>query len=161
MALCAGVHQCSWLISFYIFHGKTFQRDYIERCEDNASMAMQLKAWMTSQLFKSWIGHFVKNVRDCELGISSNCRHLLILDGHGSHVTTDVVKTARSVGLDLLTLPLHTLHALQPLDVSCFRPFKQAFCFQHDVWTLKNKSKGASKEILCQQPLKRHSQRRM
>jgi hypothetical protein len=88
-------------------------------------------------------------LRDCGLGISSTCCHLLILDGHGSHVTTDVVKTARSVGLDLLTLPSHTLHALQPLDVSCFKPFKQAFCLECDVWTLGNKSKGASKEVLA------------
>jgi hypothetical protein len=29
--------------SFYIFHGKSFQRDYIKQCEDKASMAMQVK----------------------------------------------------------------------------------------------------------------------
>jgi hypothetical protein len=89
--------------NFYIFHSKTFQNDYIKKYEDNASMAMQPKAWMTGQLFKSWIGHFMKNVRDCGLDISSDCCHLLILDGHDSHVTTNVVKTARNVGLDLLT----------------------------------------------------------
>jgi hypothetical protein len=104
---------------------------------------------MTGQLFKSWIGHFIKNVCDCGLGISSDCRHLLILDGHGSHVTTDVVKTARSMGLDLLTLWSYISHAMQPLDVFCFRPFKQAFHLLRDVWTLKNKSAGASKEVLA------------
>jgi hypothetical protein len=57
-------------------------------------MAMQPKSLMTSQLFKAWIGYFVKNVRDCDLGISSDCRHLLILDGHRSHVTMDIVKMA-------------------------------------------------------------------
>jgi hypothetical protein len=98
--------------SFYIFRGKSFQRDYIKQCEDNASMAMQAKAWMMGHLFKSWIGHFVKNVRDNGLSISPTCHHLLILDGHGSHVTMDVVKIARSVGLDLLTLPSHTSHAM-------------------------------------------------
>jgi beta-lactamase regulating signal transducer with metallopeptidase domain len=51
----AGFH----IPSFYIFLGKSFQRDYIKNCEDNASMAMQPKAWMTGQLFKSWIGHSV------------------------------------------------------------------------------------------------------
>jgi hypothetical protein len=110
--------------SFYIFCGKTFQSDYIKKYEDSTSMAMQSKAWITNQLFKSWIGHFVKNVCDCGLGISSLCRHLLILHGHNSHVTTDVVKTAQSVGLDLLTLLLYTLYAMQPLDVFCIKPFK-------------------------------------
>jgi hypothetical protein len=128
----AGFH----IPSFYIFRDKSFQHDYIKQCEDNASMAMQEKAWMIGHFFKSWIGHFVKNVHDCGLHISPSCRHLLILDGHGSHVTMDVVKTARSVGLDLLTLPSHTSHAMQPLDVSCFKPFKQAFRLLRDVWTL-------------------------
>jgi hypothetical protein len=65
-------------------------------------------------------------------------------------VTVDVVKTARSVGLDLLILPSHTSHALQLLDVVCFKPFKQAFRLLRDVWTLQNKSKGASKDVLAQ-----------
>jgi hypothetical protein len=42
-------------------------------------------------------------------------------------VTMDVVKTARVVGLDFLTLLSHTSHDVQPLDVSCFKPFKQVF----------------------------------
>jgi hypothetical protein len=46
--------------SFYIFHGKIFQRDYIKQYEDNTSIAMQSKAWMTGNLFKSWIGHLKK-----------------------------------------------------------------------------------------------------
>jgi hypothetical protein len=63
-------------------------------------------------------------------------------------MTMDVVKIARAVGLDLLTLPLYRSHTMQPLDVSCFKPFKQAFCLLRDIWTLRNKSKGASKEVL-------------
>jgi hypothetical protein len=81
------------------------------------------------ELFKAWIGHFVKNVRDCGLGISSNCCYLLILDGHGSHVTTDVVKTAQSIGLDLLTLPSHTSHALQPLESLASNPSSRLFIY--------------------------------
>jgi hypothetical protein len=39
--------------SFYIFYFKNFQRNYIKQYEDNASMAMQEKAWMMGHLFKS------------------------------------------------------------------------------------------------------------
>jgi hypothetical protein len=107
------------------------------------------KAWMKDHLFKAWIGHFVKNIHECRLEISPSCHHLLILNGHGSHMTMDVVKTDCVVGLDLLTLPLHMLHAMQPLDVLCFKPFKQAFYLLRDMWTLCNKSRGASKEVLA------------
>ena len=61
---------------------------------------------------KSWIGHFVKNINNCGLEITSSYRHLYILDGHGSQVIVDVIKTARIVGLDFLILPSHTSYAM-------------------------------------------------
>jgi hypothetical protein len=73
----------------------------------------------------------------------------LVLDGYNSHVTIDVVHKARKVGLDILTLPSHTSHALHPLNVACFKPFKIAFKTYMDVWTLMNKGKGAKKEDLA------------
>jgi hypothetical protein len=80
-----------YLPSFYIFRGKLFQRDFKKGCEEGATMGMQEKAWMTAHLFKAWIDHFVKHVNKRN-GISPMNRHLLILDGHGSHVTMEVVK---------------------------------------------------------------------
>jgi hypothetical protein len=102
------------------------RRNYIERCESNATMAMQENAWMTGHLFSSWISHFVRAL-EVRGGISPTNRHLLILDGHGSHVTLEIVHKARQTGLDLLTLPSHTSHMLQSLEVSIFKPFKCAF----------------------------------
>jgi hypothetical protein len=61
------------------------------KCEAGATMAMQRKAWMTSTLFNKWISHFIMAVKRGE-GISETHHHLLILDGHNSHVTLDVVQ---------------------------------------------------------------------
>jgi hypothetical protein len=133
---------------FYIFKGKHMRRNYIERCEDGTNMAMQPKAWMTGYLFYSWISHF-KEALEKLGGISPSNRHLLILDGHSSHVTLDVVYKAKLMGLDILTLPSHTSHHLQPLDVSVFRPFKCAFKTYRDAWTLRHKGKLAMKEDLA------------
>jgi hypothetical protein len=44
--------------------------------------------------------------------ISPDHRHLFILDSYISHVNVEVVQEARRAGLDLLTLPSHTSHAL-------------------------------------------------
>jgi hypothetical protein len=52
---------------------------------------------------------------------------LLILDEYGSHVTLEAIKQAKEFGLGMITLPSHTSHALQPLNVSCFKPFKTTF----------------------------------
>jgi hypothetical protein len=60
-------------------------------------------------------------------GISISNRHLLILDGHESHVTLKAIEYARQFGLDMVILFLHTFHTLQPLDMAWFKPFKTNF----------------------------------
>jgi hypothetical protein len=57
---------------------------------------------------------------------SSEAR-LLILDGHGSHETTEFMWECFSNNIYLLFLPPHTSHVLQPLDLSVFAPLKQAY----------------------------------
>ena len=125
-------------------------------------MAMQPNAWMTKWLFQSWISHFIGTLTKT-VGISAENRHLLVLDGHNSHVTLEVVTLAMNSGLDIISLPSHTSHALQPLDVSCFKPFKTAFRQIRDSWTLVNKGKRVEKtDYVSGQPkhLKNHSQLR-
>jgi hypothetical protein len=53
-------------------------------------MAMQPRAWMTSYLFGAWVSHFIELVRDSG-SISPQHRYLLILDGHISHVSVEVM----------------------------------------------------------------------
>ncbi|KAK6206190.1 transposase [Colletotrichum tabaci] len=52
---------------------------------------------------------------------------LLILDGHGSHTTTDFMWLCYINNIHLLFLPPHTSHVLQPLDQSVFGPLKAAY----------------------------------
>ena len=135
--------------NFYILKGTYFLKDYVRDCEKDVVMAMQPNAWMTKWLFQSWISHFIASLKKTA-GIHKENRHLRILDGHNSHVTLEVVTLAMKEGLDMVTLPAHTSHALQPLDVSCFKPFKSAFRKIRDAWTLENKGKKVEKADLCQ-----------
>ena len=48
------------------------------------------------------------------------CPVLLVFDGHDSHIGLEVALLAEEHGIDLLQMPSHTSHRLQPLDVSCF-----------------------------------------
>jgi hypothetical protein len=81
--------------------------------------------------------------------ISPSSRHLLILDGHNSHVTLEVVKAAKEAGLDLVSLPSYMSHALQPLDVAVFKPFKTYFREYRNYWTSRNVGQKATKETLA------------
>ena len=146
--VCINVARAS-IPSFYIFCGKRFRQNYIEKCEPGATMAMQQKAWMTGFLFSTWMSHFINNIQKLG-GISQEQQHLLVLDGHTSHVSMEVIGYAKSIGLDMVTLPSHTSHTLQPLDCSVFKPFKGYFRRYHDYWYKHNVAATPSKQTLAQ-----------
>ena len=135
--------------NFYILKDIYFCEDYIANYEEGAVMGMQPNAWMTRWLFGSWISHFIECLKRGP-GIDLNNHHVLILDGHNSHVTLEVVRISMELGLDIVSLPSHTNHALQPLDVSCFKPFKTAFRKIRDKWSLTSKTKPIDKRTLCE-----------
>ena len=112
----------SYIPKLYIFKRKTKpQINYIRDCEAGAAMTFQENGYVTSEIFLEWLGHFKNNVPG---GMSKENKHLLILDGHASHVTNEAIRFGRENGLDILTLPSHYSHELQPLDVAVFHPFK-------------------------------------
>jgi hypothetical protein len=53
-------------------------------CRPSTCMEMQNKAWMTTYLFSKFLAFFKKSILS---GISQTNHHMLILNGHGSHVT--------------------------------------------------------------------------
>jgi hypothetical protein len=52
---------------------------------------------------------------------------LLILDGHGFHITMEFIKYCDRHRILLMILPPHSTHTLQPLDVVMFKPLSQAY----------------------------------
>jgi len=54
-------------------------------------------------------------------------KRLLIINGHGSHITDDYIWEAFSNNIYIIYLPAHTFHVLQPLDLSIFSPLKRAY----------------------------------
>jgi hypothetical protein len=51
--------------------------------------------------------------------------------------------------LDLVSLPSHTSHALQPLVVAMFKPFKTYFREYRNYWMSRNIGQKATKETLA------------
>jgi len=54
-------------------------------------------------------------------------RRLLICDGHDSHTAADFMWACYKNNIQLLFLPPHTSHVLQPLDLSIFSPLKHTY----------------------------------
>ena len=59
-------------------------------------------------------------------------RRLLLLDGHGSHLTARFIAFCLDKKIDLVVFPPHTSHSLQPLDVGLFSPLKRALSSEID-----------------------------
>ena len=67
-----------------------------------------------------WIRHFNKYTVNNTAGQF----RLLLLDGFSAHIEYDFVEFALHNRIILFTLPPHSTHFLQPLDVVCFQPLK-------------------------------------
>jgi hypothetical protein len=98
--------------NFYIFKGKRMCCNFLDLANPEDIMAMQPQAWMTSYLFDAWISHFITLLQKCPEEILATNQHLLVVDGHISHVTLQVVSKATAYGLDILMMPSHILHYL-------------------------------------------------
>lgn len=76
--------------------------------------------WTNQELYLRWFKFFIANIPPAR-------PVLLIQDGHGSHLSLDVIQLATKNDIHLLCLPAHTTHLLQPLDVSVFKSLKSNF----------------------------------
>ena len=63
-------------------------------------------------------------VEPCLPDLSPDNPAVLIMDGHGSHFTLDMLRYCRSIGLHIVLRPPHTTHILQGEDVVHFLVFK-------------------------------------
>lgn len=50
--------------------------------------------------------------------------HLLIIDNLKSHLTYDILRTAKENNIELLAFPANCTHIMQPLDINIFKIFK-------------------------------------
>lgn len=90
--------------------------------------------WMTDHLFQDWLKHFADFCT-----ASKETPVLLILDNHCSHTSLATYNFCRDNGIVLVSLPPHTSHKLQPLDVTFYGPLKAEYRRQCDHFM---KSKG-------------------
>ena len=89
--------------------------------------------WTNNELFIKWLEHFTKFVKP-----SKSEPIILILDGHGSHKTLSSIEFAREHGIVMISLPPHTTHELQPLDLTFFGPLKMNYNSECDNWMVNH-----------------------
>lgn len=91
-------------------------------------------AWMDKDMFLKWLQHFANHVQ-----ASRSRPVLLILDGHSSHTRSlEAIEFAIDNGIIMVTLPPHTSHKLQPLDVAFFKPLQTYYVQEQEKWLRTN-----------------------
>lgn len=123
----------SFLPPALVFPRKNFKNHMLNGALAGTLGLASESGWMNSELFPSVIKHFIKHT-----GSSKENPTLLILDNHDSHLSLNVLDVAKEAGVTMLTLPPHTSHKLQPLDLTVFAPFKSYYNTAVDSWLLQH-----------------------
>lgn len=80
--------------------------------------------WTNNDIGLSWL----EQVFDRETKAKARTRYrLLIVDGHGSHLTQKFLDYCLAHKILLAILPPHSTHTVQPLDVCCFKALSSAY----------------------------------
>ncbi|CAG7732722.1 unnamed protein product, partial [Allacma fusca] len=87
------------------------------------------RGWSTTESFTLWLKHFRRHAAS-----SNQIPVLLIIDNHSSHISYEVVRYCRVSNIELLTLPPHSTHKMQPLDIGLYSALKQKYNQQLVRW---------------------------
>lgn len=143
--VCCASASGQYVPPLVIFPRKRMKADLKEGAPAGSIFACQKNGWINVELFRQWFEHFITVVKP-----SLQQKVLLILDGHVSHTQSiDVLMRAREAGVILLSLPPHTTHRLQPLDVTFFKPLSTYYNQAVDTWMRAHPGLGVAEHRVC------------
>lgn len=90
---------------------------------ENAVYTTSNSDWMEKEQFIQWL----ESVFIPETKRIQGTNHILLLDGHGSHVTLKAIEVCSQNSITLICLPANSSHILQPLDVGVYCHVKKAW----------------------------------
>ncbi|EED21129.1 transposon, putative [Talaromyces stipitatus ATCC 10500] len=113
------------LPSYVIFKAKQYTRlGWFENLPSDWRINISENGWTTDKIGLEWLKiHFIPLTNGRTMG---NYR-MLILDGHGSHLTAEFDRTCTENKIIPVRMPPHSSHLLQPLDVGCFAVLKRHY----------------------------------
>ncbi len=138
---------------YFIFKGKRLMPELLKGCLPGTDAAMTDSGWSNGQVLQKYLETFFLKY----VPTAVHDPVLLMYDGHASHVTLPIIQWARDHNIILFVLPPHTSHVLQPLDVSCFGPFKAVYYQECSVWMRENFGKVINRFNICELACKAYS----
>jgi hypothetical protein len=107
-----------------IFKGKNYRESWFDDLPNNWRFEVSENGWTTDEIGLRWLQKlFIPAIQ----GRKRGQYQLLILDGHGSHLTLQFDRTCSENDIIPICMPSHSSHLLQPLDVGCFSVLKRSY----------------------------------
>ncbi|KAF7564356.1 HTH-Tnp-Tc5 multi-domain protein [Pyrenophora tritici-repentis] len=106
-----------------IFKGKSLQSTWFPAIIPEWLYTASENGWTSNAIGVEWL----ERVFLPETALLEDRWRMLILDGHGSHISLDFLWTCKKNKVYLLFLPAHASHILQPLDLSVFSVVKRFY----------------------------------
>ena len=107
-----------------IFKGKSVQLQWFNSEEiPDWQYTTSSNGWTSNEIGLKWLTSVFIPGTATEPGES----RVLVVDGHGSHVSIDFMYQCKINDIQLVFLPPHTSHVTQPLDLTCFSPIKSRY----------------------------------
>jgi len=107
-----------------IFKGKVFIESWFDGLPDDWRLEISPKGWTSDEITLRWLEKlFIPSTSSRTKGKY----RLLILDGHGSHLTPKFDEICEKNDIIAICMPPHSSHLLQPLDIGCFAVLKRAY----------------------------------
>jgi len=105
-------------------HYLGWYRNLIE-AEHTYHFSYSPKGWTDNELAMRWL----RDLFDPESALIAgmNQPRLLILDGHGSHISFKFIQYCIESGIHIICLPAHSTHLLQLLDVGLFSLYQHFY----------------------------------
>ncbi|XP_035246846.1 uncharacterized protein LOC118212736 isoform X1 [Anguilla anguilla] len=107
-----------------IFKGKSVRSEWLYGSPENVAVEASENGWVNTKLFVEWGKGFMQ-----QLPKDDTRPHLLLLDGHGSHVfNLEFLSLMKAHNVHVMCRPPHATLALQPADGAPFKSLKHNWC---------------------------------
>jgi hypothetical protein len=100
----------------------------IDTEKHNCFISSSPSGWTNNELGLVWLEQVFERCTKQKARLGRDWR-LLILNGHGSHLTFEFLEYCKAHRILVSVFPPHSTHTLQPLDVVCFKPLSGAYTY--------------------------------
>lgn len=119
------INASSWALPLcVIFKGKVFIEAWFDNLPSDWRFEVSPNGWTSDEISLHWLEKlFIPST----VSRTKGKYRLLILDGHGSHLTPRFDKICEENDIISICMPAYSSHLLQPLDIGCFAVLKQLY----------------------------------